>query len=147
MLLLQQYSGWIICKLVWPSGPIPVSHPCCCVGCVGSMCACVNRAHCHALVMLPLLKCKLTTSKFKEPQPRSSLLLHGACMADGMRQPPIRHPQTAHLTTCCVQGLTLVFVETKKSADALEDFLAGHGFPATSIHGDRTQQEREQVII
>ena len=44
-----------------------------------------------------------------------------------------------------VQGLTLVFVETKKSADALEDFLAGHGFPATSIHGDRTQQEREQV--
>ena len=44
-----------------------------------------------------------------------------------------------------MQGLTLVFVETKKSADALEDFLAGHGFPATSIHGDRTQQEREQV--
>ena len=46
-----------------------------------------------------------------------------------------------------MQGLTLVFVETKKSADALEDFLAGHGFPATSIHGDRTQQEREQVKI
>jgi superfamily II helicase len=44
-----------------------------------------------------------------------------------------------------MQGLTLVFVETKRSADALEDFLAGHGFPATSIHGDRSQQERESV--
>ncbi len=43
------------------------------------------------------------------------------------------------------QGLTLVFVETKRGADALEDFLAGNGFPATSIHGDRSQQERESV--
>lgn len=48
---------------------------------------------------------------------------------------------------CCAgaQGLTLVFVETKRGADALEDFLARNGFPATSIHGDRSQQEREQV--
>ena len=44
-----------------------------------------------------------------------------------------------------LQGLTLVFVETKRGADALEDFLAGNGFPATSIHGDRTQLEREAV--
>lgn len=44
-----------------------------------------------------------------------------------------------------MQGLTLVFVETKRGADALEDFLARSGFPATSIHGDRSQQEREQV--
>lgn len=46
-----------------------------------------------------------------------------------------------------LQGLTLVFVETKRGADALEDFLAGNGFPATSIHGDRTQQEREAVSL
>ncbi len=43
------------------------------------------------------------------------------------------------------QGLTLVFVETKRGADALEDFLACNNFPATSIHGDRSQQEREAV--
>ena len=43
------------------------------------------------------------------------------------------------------QGLTLVFVETKRGADALEDFLCRNQFPATSIHGDRTQQEREMV--
>ena len=46
---------------------------------------------------------------------------------------------------CSLQGLTLVFVETKRGADALEDFLAGNNFPATSIHGDRSQQEREAV--
>jgi len=38
------------------------------------------------------------------------------------------------------QALTLVFVETKKGADALEHWLTINGFPATSIHGDRTQQ-------
>ena len=46
-----------------------------------------------------------------------------------------------------LQGLTLVFVETKRGADALEDFLCRNGYGATSIHGDRSQQEREQVHI
>ncbi|XP_062112276.1 DEAD-box ATP-dependent RNA helicase 37-like [Humulus lupulus] len=44
------------------------------------------------------------------------------------------------------QSLTLVFVETKKGADALEYWLTGSGFPATSIHGDRSQQEREYAL-
>ncbi|KAG9137753.1 hypothetical protein Leryth_019390 [Lithospermum erythrorhizon] len=44
------------------------------------------------------------------------------------------------------QSLTLVFVETKKGADALEHWLYSNGFPATTIHGDRTQQEREQAL-
>ncbi|XP_074320755.1 DEAD-box ATP-dependent RNA helicase 37-like [Silene latifolia] len=43
-------------------------------------------------------------------------------------------------------SLTLVFVETKKGADALEHWLSINGFPATSIHGDRTQQERELAL-
>ena len=38
------------------------------------------------------------------------------------------------------QPLILVFVETKRGADALEDWLCRMGFPATTIHGDRTQQ-------
>ncbi|RKO85199.1 P-loop containing nucleoside triphosphate hydrolase protein, partial [Blyttiomyces helicus] len=42
--------------------------------------------------------------------------------------------------------LTLCFVETKRSADMLCDFLQQHNFPATSIHGDRTQQEREYAL-
>nr|XP_043614085.1 DEAD-box ATP-dependent RNA helicase 37-like [Erigeron canadensis] len=44
------------------------------------------------------------------------------------------------------QALTLVFVETKKGADSLEYWLCMNGFPATTIHGDRTQQEREQAL-
>ncbi|CAO2822103.1 unnamed protein product [Amaranthus hypochondriacus] len=44
------------------------------------------------------------------------------------------------------QALTLVFVETKKGADALEHWLSINGFPATSIHGDRSQQERELAL-
>lgn len=43
-------------------------------------------------------------------------------------------------------SLTLVFVETKKGADALEDFLISEGYPATSIHGDRSQREREEAL-
>jgi superfamily II DNA/RNA helicase len=47
---------------------------------------------------------------------------------------------------CCIyyvifqQDLTLVFVETKKGADSLEHWLCINNFPATSIHGDRSQQ-------
>ncbi|KAI0832005.1 ATP-dependent RNA helicase ded-1 [Trametes gibbosa] len=43
-------------------------------------------------------------------------------------------------------GLTLVFVETKRMADMLSDFLLGNSLPATSIHGDRTQREREMAL-
>ncbi|EDO27708.1 predicted protein, partial [Nematostella vectensis] len=41
---------------------------------------------------------------------------------------------------------TLVFVESKRSADFLAIFLSGEGFPTTSIHGDRLQQEREEAL-
>lgn len=50
------------------------------------------------------------------------------------------------LLTSGDQGLTLVFVETKRMADALCDFLIHQNFPATSIHGDRTQRERERAL-
>jgi len=43
-------------------------------------------------------------------------------------------------------GLTLIFVETKRMADTLSEYLIGQGFPATSIHGDRTQRERERAL-
>lgn len=43
-------------------------------------------------------------------------------------------------------SLTLIFVETKKGADALENYLHRFGFPVTSIHGDRSQAEREDAL-
>jgi len=44
------------------------------------------------------------------------------------------------------QGRVLVFVETKKKADVIEDFLIREGLKATSIHGDRTQVERNRAL-
>ncbi|KAI9440449.1 ATP-dependent RNA helicase ded-1 [Lactarius indigo] len=50
------------------------------------------------------------------------------------------------LLTSNQTGLTLVFVETKRMADMLSDFLLSSSFAATSIHGDRTQREREMAL-
>lgn len=43
-------------------------------------------------------------------------------------------------------SLTLVFVQTKKGADSLEDFLSCEGYACTSIHGDRSQRDREEAL-
>jgi len=43
-------------------------------------------------------------------------------------------------------GLTLIFVETRRGADRLEDWLVSRGIEAASIHGDRSQEEREQAL-
>jgi len=45
-----------------------------------------------------------------------------------------------------INGLTLVFTETKRMADHLEEYLYNSGYSAASIHGDRTQQEREAAL-
>ena len=45
-----------------------------------------------------------------------------------------------------ITGLSLVFVETKKTADYIEDFLYRNGYAATSIHGDKSQFERERAL-
>lgn len=39
-------------------------------------------------------------------------------------------------------ALTLVFVETKRSADSLENWLRMNRFPAIAIHGDKVQMVR-----
>jgi len=43
-------------------------------------------------------------------------------------------------------SLKLVFVETKKGADSLDSFLYSEGYPCVSIHGDRSQKEREEAL-
>jgi len=43
-------------------------------------------------------------------------------------------------------GLTIVFVETKRKANWLENWLCDQNINAVSIHGDRTQQEREAAL-
>lgn len=41
---------------------------------------------------------------------------------------------------------TMVFTNTKREVDLLDDFLWNKGLPTTSIHSDRTQREREDAI-
>jgi ATP-dependent RNA helicase DDX3X len=44
------------------------------------------------------------------------------------------------------EGLILIFVETKRSCDYIEDMLCSRVFPACSIHGDKSQREREESL-
>jgi ATP-dependent RNA helicase DDX3X len=44
------------------------------------------------------------------------------------------------------EGLILIFVETKRGCDILEDILYQKGFPTSSIHGDKSQREREDAL-
>jgi len=44
------------------------------------------------------------------------------------------------------EGLVLIFVETKRGADFLEETLYRRNFPASSIHGDKSQREREDAL-
>jgi ATP-dependent RNA helicase DDX3X len=43
-------------------------------------------------------------------------------------------------------GLVLIFVETKRNADAIEDYLFRAGYSCTCIHGDRSQPERDRAL-
>ncbi|KAJ2684955.1 DEAD-box ATP-dependent RNA helicase [Coemansia spiralis] len=50
------------------------------------------------------------------------------------------------LTSGDTTRLTLVFVETKRMADRLSEDLLYSNIPASAIHGDRTQRERERAL-
>lgn len=41
---------------------------------------------------------------------------------------------------------TLIFCNSKKGVDYLDDYLFNLGMPTTSIHSDRTQREREDAL-
>ncbi|KAL9013290.1 MAG: hypothetical protein Q9173_002001 [Seirophora scorigena] len=41
---------------------------------------------------------------------------------------------------------TMIFANTKREVDLIDDYLWNKGLPATSIHSDRTQREREDAI-
>lgn len=43
-------------------------------------------------------------------------------------------------------GRVLIFVETKRKADILQHFLYNERFYVASIHGDRSQSEREEAL-
>lgn len=40
----------------------------------------------------------------------------------------------------------LIFVNSKRKCDMVDDFLYNKGLPCTSLHSDRTQREREDAL-
>lgn len=54
--------------------------------------------------------------------------------------------EAGNFSDSSAESLSLIFVETKKGADMLEEYLHQMGYPVTSIHGDRTQREREEAL-
>ena len=57
--------------------------------------------------------------------------------------PPTLTPHPLHQA---VPGKTIVFVNTKRTADTLEMDLSDLGCPAASVHGDKDQRERERAL-
>jgi len=55
-------------------------------------------------------------------------------------------PQLSQYDRAGPDSLTLVFVETKQGAEQLQQFLYQEGYPAQSIHGDRSQHQREEAL-
>jgi len=51
-----------------------------------------------------------------------------------------------HMKNATNKGRTIVFVETKKGCDQLTRSLRGEGINCRCIHGDKTQQERDQTL-
>nr|AEX31554.1 vasa-B [Macrocentrus cingulum]AGU28210.1 vasa-s [Macrocentrus cingulum] len=45
-----------------------------------------------------------------------------------------------------LKAKTLVFVETKRTADFIAAYMSDNHYPSTSIHGDREQRERETAL-
>ncbi len=72
--------------------------------------------------------------------------------AKGVRQIVYKAPEKyktdllVHLATDLKMDSTIVFVRTKKGTESLARSLSKAGLKVTSIHGDRTQKEREEAL-
>jgi ATP-dependent RNA helicase DDX5/DBP2 len=63
-------------------------------------------------------------------------------VTDYDKYPRLQH----HLRDNGANDRVIVFVETKKGCDQLTRSLRGENFPCRCIHGDKTQQERDETL-
>ncbi|KAI0172471.1 DEAD-domain-containing protein [Hypoxylon sp. FL1284] len=61
-------------------------------------------------------------------------------------QPELKTKALSDLIASMKPGRTIVFVNGKRTADLVDDYLFNKGFPSTSMHSDRTQSEREDAM-
>ncbi|BHF71398.1 ATP-dependent RNA helicase ddx3x [Sparganum proliferum] len=72
-------------------------------------------------------------------------------IVEGDAMPPCGSRQTLMFSATFPKQIqpgdrTLIFVETKRGADALEEYLYQEKYSVASIHGDRTQEDRELAL-
>lgn len=61
-------------------------------------------------------------------------------------EPSAKHKALYDLLLSAPPARTIIFVNSKRTADEVDDFLFNSDLPCTSIHSDRTQREREDSI-
>lgn len=59
---------------------------------------------------------------------------------------PLKRATVLELLNSMPPARTIIFVNSKRTADELDDYLFNQGMPCTSIHADRTQREREDAM-
>jgi ATP-dependent RNA helicase DDX3X len=80
--------------------------------------------------------------RFSIPRDGMKLNLHKVVAATE----PTKEQMLYQLLMDHAPARTIIFVNNKRSADQLDDFLYNQGFPSTSLHSDRTQREREDAL-
>lgn len=60
--------------------------------------------------------------------------------------PPMKKQALIDLIRSLPPTRTIIFVNNKRTADELDDFLFNLGMPCTAIHSDRNQKEREAAM-
>ncbi|EAA35674.1 DEAD-domain-containing protein [Neurospora crassa] len=61
-------------------------------------------------------------------------------------EPYLKKQACLDLLNTVPPGRTIIFVNSKRAADELDDFLFNKGVPCVSMHSDRTQREREAAM-
>lgn len=61
-------------------------------------------------------------------------------------EPSLKRQACLDLLNSMPPARTIIFVNSKRTADELDDYLFNEGMPTTSIHADRTQREREDAM-
>lgn len=61
-------------------------------------------------------------------------------------EPYLKKQACLDLLNSVPPGRTIIFVNSKRAADELDDFLFNKGVPCVSMHGERTQREREAAM-
>lgn len=61
-------------------------------------------------------------------------------------EPSMKKQAVFDLLMSAPPARTIIFVNSKRAADEVDDYLFNREIPCTGIHGDRTQREREDSI-